>query len=555
MSPERKFPTSSGRMRAVRPSADRRQRGSIVVMVALFLTIAVAALGALDVGNVFFARRSLQRIADLAALAGAQTISGGCGAASTSATANAAANGFSSDASGVATITVACGRWDTKTNGAPSYFASTNAGAPLNALQVTVTRQVPYFFLGPVRTVSATSTAQATNIGAFSVGTALEQLQGGAVNGLLNALLGTNLDLSLVSYESLANARIKIGDLMAAAGVATVDQLLATQVDVAQLAHLMLTALSRASVADANLQTDVATLQTILDGGISDTLAFPLGNTAGAAGLLSLGVSNAQSAVDATISPLDALIVAAEIAHAGQPAIDVTTGVNLGALASATVKVQIVEPPVLAVGEAGRDPTTQAWRTEASAAQVRLYLTLAVANISVPISLEAAQGQAWLVSTNCTSSRATSNSIVGGQTGIANLCIADQAANPQAASQAFSCPTQPATILKVAGIPVVTAHASTSLTGNPIDPPLMFAASGGYSSFGTGVGEALANALSSSLQVDGIDLSIVTSALAPLLAGIADIGIDPLLQLLGVQAGVTTIHDLSLTCGAPTLVY
>jgi uncharacterized membrane protein len=50
-------------------------------------------------------------------------------------------------------------------------------------------------------------------------------------------------------------------------------------------------------------------------------------------------------------------------------------------------------------------------------------------------------------------------------------------------------------------------------------------------------------------------LSIVTSALAPLLAGIADIGIDPLLQLLGVQAGVTTIHDLSLTCGAPTLVY
>jgi uncharacterized membrane protein len=39
-----------------------------------------------------------------------------------------------------------------------------------------------------------------------------------------------------------------------------------------------------------------------------------------------------------------------------------------------------------------------------------------------------------------------------------------------------------------------------------------------------------------------------------LLLGIDQV-VDPLLQLLGVQLGVATVHDLSLTCGASQLVY
>ncbi len=538
------------------------QRGATSVVVALFLVVAVAALGAIDVGNVFFARRSLQRIADLGALAGVQTISGGCTQATGTATENAAANGFSASASGQ-TLNVVCGRWDTKSNSAPSYFSSTNEEAPLNAVQVTATRRVPYFFLGPARTVSATATAQATNLGSFTVGTALAQLQGGMVNGVLNALLGTNLSLSLVSYESLANARISVGDLMAALGVGTVNDLLSAQVSVGQLAQLMLTALSRTSIVDANLQTDLATLQAIANSGMSSTAQIPLGNTSGTPGLLSLSVSDTQSAIGVTISPFDVLVVAAEIAQNGQ-ALQVAGGLNLVGLVTATLSLQVVNPPVLAIGEAGMDPATGTWRTQANTAQIRLFLDIGlnvplVASIDLPLSLEAAQGQAWLESTNCTSSAATSSAVIGGQTGIANLCIANQAATPQAVSQAvsqpFSCPAAAANIVTgPLGIPLVTARVSLPVVGSPIDPPLTFTGTtGGYQSFGTDVGQALANALSANLTIDGISLSALTSLLAPVLESL-DV-LDPLLQLLGVQVGVTTVHDLSLTCGVSELVY
>ncbi|MEA3120165.1 MAG: hypothetical protein QOI13_3435 [Paraburkholderia sp.] len=534
------------------------QRGATSVVVALFLVVALAALGAIDVGNDFFARRSLQRIADLGALAGVQTIDGGCRQAAETVTENAAANGFSANASGQ-TLNVVCGRWDTRSNSAPSYFSSTNGGAPLNAVQVTATRQVPYFFLGPARTISATATAQATNLGAFTVGTALAQLQGGLVNGVLSALLGTNLGLSLVSYESLANARISVGDLMVALGVGTVNELLSAQVSAAELAQLMLTALSRTSIVDVNLRTDLATLQAIVNSGMSSTVQIPLGNTNGTPGLLSLGVSDAQSAIDATISPFDALIVAAEIAQNGH-ALRVAGGLNLGSLVTTTLSLQVLEPPVLAIGEAGIDLATGTWRTQASTAQIRLYLDLSltvplVASVDVPLSLEAAQGQAWLESTNCTSSSATSSSVIGGQTGIANLCIANRAATQQAVSQPFSCPAAAANIVTgPLGIPLVTARVSVPLVGSPINPPLTFiGTTGGYQSFGTAVGQALVNALSASLTIDGISLSALTSLLAPVLTSL-DV-IDPLLQMLGVQVGVTTVHDLSLTCGVSKLVY
>ena len=54
--------------------------------------------------------------------------------------------------------------------------------------------------------------------------------------------------------------------------------------------------------------------------------------------------------------------------------------------------------------------------------------------------------------------------------------------------------------------------------------------------------------------IDSVLLAALLPALDTLLDGL-DAAIDPLLQLLGVQVGVVTIHDLSLTCGASQLVF
>lgn len=586
--------TSTARLReraaqVVRARSHRfRQRGAIAPIVALFMTIVVAALGALDVGNVFFARRSLQRTADLAALAAAQTMDDACTQPLATARANAAANGFDADAAGQ-TLAVVCGRWDTKANAAPSYFAAGNGGAPLNAVQVTAQRKVPYFFLGPARQMSATATAKATNLGAFTVGTALAQLQNGLVNSLLNALLGSSLTLSVASYESLANARVRMRDVMAAAGVGTIDQLLSMQVDAAQMAELMLTALSSTSIVDANLQTDIATLQAVAQGGISNTVQFALGDSAGGHGVFALNLADRQSALDATVSPLDALLVAAEIAKAGQPPIQLAAGLAIGGL-GATLKVQIIEPPVLAIGEAGIDPATQQWRTQAHTAQVRLYLNVALGTptlpvigsigMNLPLSLEAAPGTAWLQATHCASTKAASTSTIGVQPGLASVCLGDPPTN-LSASQPFSC-TTPATLVNVPNVVKVTANvalpavvpqsSAATLTFDGVTPNDDDYQSANANAVGSVLANALSGAAASLAQPSGLEVtllgglslplglldSMLLAALLPaldsLLSGI-DLAIDPLLQLLGVQLGVATIHDLSLTCGAAQLVY
>jgi uncharacterized membrane protein len=165
----------------------RRQRGVTAILAAVCIGMAIAALGVIDIGNYYFARRELQRTADLAASAAAQTISNGgdCTSATTSAQNNAVnGNGLSNSS---ATVTVVCGRWDPTVNAGQSYFATT--GTPMNAAQVTVSEIVPYFFVGPAREIQAVATAEATNIRSFSLTSAVASLSGGLLNGLLNGWL------------------------------------------------------------------------------------------------------------------------------------------------------------------------------------------------------------------------------------------------------------------------------------------------------------------------------------------------------------------------------
>ncbi len=121
----------------------RRQRGVTMLVAALCLGLVVVAAGAIDIGNLYFARREMQRTADMAATAGAQTVSNGGACASATASAqNNAVKG--NDLSTSATVTVVCGRWDPSANAGQSYFST--SGSPMNAVQVTVSEKVPYFF-------------------------------------------------------------------------------------------------------------------------------------------------------------------------------------------------------------------------------------------------------------------------------------------------------------------------------------------------------------------------------------------------------------------------
>ncbi|RQV29412.1 hypothetical protein DF018_24395 [Burkholderia cenocepacia] len=589
-----------------------RQRGAFSVMAIIATLIAITTLGAIGVGNLFYQRRDVQRIADMAALAAVQRMDDACSQPTATATSNAQSNGL--NASNGDTINIECGRWDTSVNPSPSYYAAATSGATqLNAAKVIVRRQVPFFFVGPPQTISAVSTARSTNIDTFSVGATLAALGGvgcaggsapasgnpGLVNGLIGALLGANLNLNIASYQALACTNVTVGDLVVAAGVGTVDQLLALKLTLPQLIQLMVNAATKTAVANASLQASIATLQAILNANVPGT-SIGLG---GAGGLLNVALADTQAALNAQVDLLDLLMVGAEIAATGKPAVAVNVpSVNLGGLTGTQLQVQIISPPSIGVGEGGKDPATGTWRTKASTAAVGVYLNvylgtaqlpllgalLALLNVKVdvnlPIYLQAGTGTATLNSTQCAFTQAASTAVITAQPGVANLCIGKpplDSSGKISLSSNYSC-TSPAQIINsnVLGLAQLTVSMSNiSVQVQGASQSHTFSGVPGIdANYWTVNSNALGSALSSALtQLAAANITVnlglfganvltvpgnfvstlltfLTGLLGPLLSSL-DAVLVPLLNLLGVQVGAATVHQISLNCGVAQTVY
>lgn len=569
----------------------RRQHGAFAIFAAIWLSIAIAALGAIDIGNVYFARRQLQRTADLSAMAAAQMVSssGGCTTATSAAQQNATANGLPTGA----TLNTTCGRWDTSTN---TYFST--AGNPLNAVQVRVSRSVPYFFIGPARTIAATATALASNIDAFSLSTGIATLntqQSALLNAILGGLLKTSVSLSVGDYQSLASSQIKLGDLMVALGASTMQGLLGTTVSYQTLMVAMVQALQ----AGGNT-IDAALLQTLavaVPGAQNITIGD---NGASAPGLLALGLANPNAAATATINAFDALMVAAQIAQSNPNGTGPVINVTAGLLGVAGISLQIVNPPVLAVGEGGTTTvngvTTGRTMARTAVANVTIKLlpallptlnvglpplvsaSIATLNTPLVVTLGVAPGTATLNPVDCESTKAATSATINVTPGILTACIAGDAS--------CSTPVNVATV--TATLLGLTAHVADVVLNNvrlQVNPgtttPLVFNGASGSFDYSQ---SANSNALGSdgsvlttqllgnlghilkvSLLNNLIDITsllsgittAVTNTLTPLLQpvfALLDTIFVPTLSLLGIQIGTATVHNMSLTCGVPQLV-
>ncbi|MFL9907104.1 TadG family pilus assembly protein [Paraburkholderia sp. RL17-337-BIB-A] len=659
-----------------------RSRGVISIIGAIFAAaLVVAALGALDVGNVFLARRTLQRTADLAAIAGAQTINApsagapagdtpGCSAAKAAANASAASNAF------VNPPTVVCGRWDPAMTAAPPYFASAVAtNVPQNAVQVTVSRNVPTLFVGPSRTLDATAIAKATNIASFSLSTQAAQLQGGVLNALLTQTLGTSVNLQIGDYTSILGGQIKLLDLtkqLNAQGDITavsVNTLLGASVTAADLLNAMATVLSNSGT-DAGVSAGTALGKIAV--GVSGSTKIAIST------ILGVTLANPDSAASTYVNALD-LLTSVALAN-GTSQIDLTaaftgstgrlsSGIRLLPAGKGTkVKLVVGTPPQIVIGEAGQDANGN-WRTQAHTADIALFADLYVSvlppalssilggaplTFELPLYVEGFQATAPLVSTQCGSTPELTNMNVSVSPGIAHAIISNDVKTLMASTSTqdylnyMHGPTyqQPASILTLAlgSIPVLgpllpPALATVSLSigsapngsGTPtqgfslsVQPPasqsLTFEGVGSLNAFQPTSGQANSNqigaqagdllgqlitALSpqsaalyatlgtqtyplSTLDLGsllkpvlsaalggpfgsflGMNLSaILNTVLAPIttvLTGLTttllqplltsfDTLIVPLLQLLGVQIGIATVHAISLQCGEAQLV-
>lgn len=427
-----------------RQPPELRQRGSILVMVAGTLLVAVTLLAGTQFGYAFYAKRELQKTADLAALAGAKVVgSQGCDPAKVEALDNAAKN---KQTAFNITVVPTCHLWNAKTYPAAPHFAPT-PNTP-NAVKVVVTGSTPSFLptLAPI-TQSAQAVAAVDNpIAVFSVGTRLARVSGDSVLGA--TLKGLGLDLSgtsLLGYDGLAQLKVTPGGLLQALGIPVATDigigefnalLAGRQIGLGQILDATATLAGRSDLLASNI-TLVNQVNTKLN---ASNLLVRLGTDpatfSGPRGLFANIIApdaTTGSALNTQVSALD--IISTAIAVASQNhAVDVPSlNINLLGLVKVTAKVGVVEPPSIAIGSVG---------AKAYTAQVRSYTHIETTNtllgsllnplvkLDLPIVLDTVTGLGTiteLCSPGLQDAQKNDRARITVQSSIAKLCVGNVA--------------------------------------------------------------------------------------------------------------------------------
>ncbi|WP_159912942.1 pilus assembly protein TadG-related protein [Pantoea sp. 18069] len=366
-----------GRYAKARPAT---QRGSLLIQFAVFLSVTVLILGVVDLGYSFYAKRDLQRIADLAAIEAVQ----GIGPPNDNATCVAAgAQSVESNwPSPISPLTksVVCGEWNAAKYAAPRHFLGHTTDT--TAAQVVLEGDSPRFIPGPwSRRVRAEAIAQRTDpTTSFQIGSQLLNLNNDAPLGRVLTLIGLDADkLTVLDANGLVNGKISPSGLLKALGIDLGIEGLAvlTPQQLADLNNLSLLQILDASlevISDDTLTADVrAAIDVIKDLKIDgvrllDTKIPLLGDsstgTPGIFTFLSLGKTTSPNAaaLDTQIgigAVLNTAIMIAANGHALQ--VKDTSLLN-------TVKLglTVVEPPTIVIGRG----------TVGNSAQVRLNLDI-----------------------------------------------------------------------------------------------------------------------------------------------------------------------------------
>ncbi|MBK6744233.1 MAG: hypothetical protein IPG66_15200 [Hydrogenophilales bacterium] len=534
------------------------QTGAISIMAAAGLVaVLAAALLVVDLGSLFYTKRHLQSVADTTALSAVNNLN----SANAIALNTASLNAFQVPGEHGNTLQAITGRYDSLTRS----FASGAALTEHNAVQVNVSSQQPYFFMLGSREVTATATATREDIAGLSVGSGLLNINtqhSALLNGILGQLLNTSLNLSAAFYQGLANASIRLIDLVRAdASVGTVQELLETEIGVGDLLDLTATALSRSDIAAVDARIIQSLRLLALD--IPGDLTLRLGD------LIDTSLAPGDAAATAEINVLQLITLSAQVAKRDHFLNVPVLGLDLPGLVTLNLALSLIETPSLAIGPPGQDAQGN-WRTRAHTAQLRLKLDLVVGELlggllRVPLYLETAAGDAWLKSIDCRSPRENSVVTIGANSSAVRAYVGN--VNPEAMTDRTATATvTEATILNVLGLVKVNARAEANLPGGGGDLEFTGPFNGQNSQTISGLATAgLISGLSDSKRLNldvellgiGLGLDEVLSPLLNLLTPVfqaLDGLLAPVLSILGIQLGYADITAFHLTCGAPRLV-
>ncbi|WP_122282479.1 pilus assembly protein TadG-related protein [Pseudomonas syringae group genomosp. 3] len=372
-----------------------RQRGAIGLIAALTLGLALlCALVVVDSGRLYLEKRSLQRVADIAALEAAGRRGACSGAASAPDFANQSAirNGFTPNTDG-RTLVARCG---TLTVGALSQRVFVADSTQALAIQVVASHPVPRSIAAGIGaafdkspspanvTLSATAVAaSAAPLAALTIRSAtvtVDSTRAAILNPIIGSLLGGTLNLSVANWQGLASTdlsllsylnRLKTDLNLTAVGYSDV---LNTSVSVSQLIQSAINVLDPGATLGGT--ATIAGLQALKVAAGSTTVL--LGD------LLSIQGSSDIAALNTNLRLLDLVQGLAQLAN-DKTGISTAAQINVGTLAQVTTRIQVVEPPQLsAIGDPSKiDPLNP--KTGANRIYVRTAQMRALVSINLPV--------------------------------------------------------------------------------------------------------------------------------------------------------------------------
>ena len=543
-------------------------RGNIAVLFAMgFAVSAVVSALAVDAAALYHERRMIQNGVDLAALAAATDPDQ---AEALALAALVEAGLLRAGASDGLSVTV--GHYSPDPGIAARQRFVPDA-APANAVRVSFSRPgTLHFARGWTQSpmIGATGLATVTPQVAFSVGSRLASLNGGIGNAVLNALLGTDVALTIMDYNGVAGAQVSAFAFLDALAfemgmtAGTYDDLLAASADHGQVAAALAAVLTGAEQSAAMALASTAGH----NGAVPIASLFELGEL----GQLAVG-SGVEAAGFAGISALDVIAASAALGN-GTRQVELALTAGVPDLTGIEASLAIGEPPQgggwFAVGPAGSVVRT-------AQARLRLVATilgtgaLAGAPIRLPLYLDLAHAEARVVSAACPGSDDPFGSaVIAARPGLVRLVLgetdsagyADFAATPLVtAARMAEVKLLGLTVLQVLGSGVVEVAQSG---------PVALGFSSSDIAAGTvrtaGVSTPLASLTGSLLESLvlqapilglGLNLASLTTLIKTIvtpLAPVLDNTIARLLDTLGLGLGEVDVRVYGVRCSHPVLV-
>lgn len=554
-------------MRRALRSFQRDIRGNVAIFSAIFMVVLMgfAAL-AVDVGKAFVDKRKAQSAADLAAIAAVSDLVN----ASKAATATVQRNNIATSSP----VTVELGTYTADPTIAIANRFQTTSAASANAARVTVQTATPLLF-GRVLSgsdsfqIKTQATATQSGFASFVIGSRLASLSNGLLNQTLGSMLGTNLSLTAMDYNSLANVQLDMFDFANALATRaqitgpTYNSVVSSNVSVSSMLNAMSDAGQNAVGATGTSKAALSSVAQSVQGASNKVAVAPL---------LALGPYSSmplgqKPKVGVTASALDMVNVAAQIAN-GQYQVQTALNLNVAGIAGATLKLAVGQRPQgaswMGVGPAGASAYT---------AQTRILLTVSllgsgsIAGIQVPIYVQVASASATLNSVSCGFPNVSTSTVTLGVTpAIIDAWIGNVSSSDF--GNFSSPPNPPAAALVNTGLLNVTGRAHVTMS-NMSPTPVTFSYSDivqqtkktvSTQNYTSSLTASLLGNLDLQVNVLGLGLGL-PGLLTSQVAGILSAATSPIDQLLyqtltslGVGLGQADVWVTGIRCDGAVLV-